>query len=245
MIAALLIAAASLAEPRFEVSASVGSSLRRLYFRDRITPTLAGWESGALAVAGISLRAWPSTGKLPVLDDIGAYAWFQRSLSSQTLTADGTLSFSTQQTSWEAGLRWRAIVSGVERGAITIGYGNLRHDFSGARLPGYLLPDGLVQFWKPGVEGQWQAGPVILGVGAAYLAIVRQDFLQAYFPRARKAGVEASVRASMRLEKAEVTLSGRYQRFFYALHPEPYDPYVAGGALDELFALDLACGFRL
>ena len=236
---------ALLAAPTVDAAVLVGSSVRRLYFRDRLTPTLAGWQSGALAVGGLSLTAYPATGKLPVIDDVGAYGWFERSLSSQTLTADGLVAFSTQETAWEAGLRWRAIFSGVERGAITIGYGNLRHDFSGGRLPGFLLPDGLVQYWKPGFEGRWQLGPVALSLGAAYLAVVRQDFLSAYFPRARKAGVEGSIRASTSFGKLQLSLVGRYQRYFYALHPEPYDPYVAGGALDELFALDLACGYRL
>ncbi len=242
MIAALALLAAL---PTFEASVTAGSSVRRLYFRDRLTPTLAGWQSGALAVGGLSLRAWPSTGKLPVIDDIGADGWFQRSLTQQTLTADGTLSFGTQETAWEAGLRWRAVFGGVERGAVTLGYGTLRHDFSGARLPGFLLPDGIVQYWRPGVEGQVALGPVVLGVGAAWLAVVRQDFLSAYFPRARKGGVEGLLRLSTQIGKVQLTLAGRYQRFFYSLHPEPYDPYVAGGALDELFALDLACGVRL
>ena len=49
----------------------------------------------------------------------------------------------------------------------------------------------------------------------------------------------------MDVGQVALTLSGRYQRFFYSLNPQPYDPYVAGGALDELFTVDLACGFRL
>ena len=88
-------------------------------------------------------------------------------------------------------------------------------------------------------------GPLALGAGAAYLLVVRQDFLSTYFPRASKGGVEASVRASMDVGKVGLTLSGRYQRFFYSLNPQPYDPYVAGGALDEMFTVDLACSYRL
>src|SRR5439155_25359938 len=96
------------AMPMLDAQVTAGSSVRRLFFKDRLTPTLAGWQSGALALAGFSIQAWPSTGKLPVLDDIGAYGWYARSLKSETLTADGQLSFGTQETAWEAGLRWRA-----------------------------------------------------------------------------------------------------------------------------------------
>jgi hypothetical protein len=244
MTAALLCLLAA-GSPSLDASVFIGSSVRRLFFRDRLTPTLAGWQSGALALAGLSLQAWPSTGRLPILDDIGAYGWYARSLKSRTLTADGQLAFSTQEIAWEAGLRWRAIFSGRERGAVSFGYGSLRHDFGGARLPGFLLPAGTIQYWRPGLEGRIALGPVVLGAGAAYLLVVRQDFLSALFPRASKGGIEATARASMEIWKVELKLSGRYTRFFYSLHPQPYDPYIAGGALDEVFAVDLACGYRL
>ncbi|TMA32601.1 MAG: hypothetical protein E6J88_02110 [Deltaproteobacteria bacterium] len=238
MIALLFVLAAG---PAVDASVFAGSTLRRLYFRDRLTPTLAGWQSGAMAVAGISLQAYPATGKLPVLDDVGVYGSFARSLKSQTLTADGELAFNTQETTWEMGLRWRA-----ERGALSIGYGSLKHDFTGARLPGFLLPAGTVQYWRPGVEGRTGLGRVVLRGGLGYLLVVRQDFLSANFPRASKGGVDVFARASMDVwKKVVLTFSARYSRFFYSLHPQPYDPYIAGGALDEVFAVDLACGYRL
>jgi hypothetical protein len=233
------------AVPSLETSVFVGSSVRRLFFRDRITPNLGGWQSGALALGGISVQAYPATGRLLFVDDIGAYGSYARSLKSRTLTADSTLAFSTQEIAWELGLRWRAMSEGRERGAVSIGYGSLRHDFGNARLPGFLLPAGTIQYWRPGLEGRLSLGPVMLGAGAAYLLIVRQDFLSTYFPRASKGGLEGTIRASMDVGKVALTLSGKYQRFFYSLHPQPYDPYVAGGALDELFTVDLACGFRL
>ena len=151
MTALLCLLAAAL--PSLDASVSVGTSVRRLFYRDRLTPTLATWRSGALAVWGLSLQAYPSTGRLPILDDVGAYGWYKRSLESSTLTADGVLAFSTQEIAWEAGLRWRAMFAGQERGAVSIGYGSLRQVFGGARLPGYLLPAGAIQYWRPGLEG--------------------------------------------------------------------------------------------
>jgi len=244
VIAALLCLLAA-AGPSLDASISVGSAVRRLYFKDRISPTLVGWQSGALAVGKLSLQAYPSTGRLLVLDDVGAYGWYARSLDSRTLTADGTLAFSTQEIAWEAGLRWRAMSGGRERGAISVGYGTLRQDFGAARLPGYLLPAGSIQYWRPGLEGGIALGPVGISLGAAYLLVVRQDFLATYFPRASKGGLEGLLRVSVDVGPVALTLSGKYQRFFYSLNPQPYDPYVAGGALDELFAVDLACGYRL
>lgn len=236
-----------LASPQVDLALSGGSSLRRFYFRDRLSSTLAGWQSGALAVGGVRLTAFPATGKLPVLDDIGVVLSYQRSLQSSTQTADGILDFTTQETAWDAGLRWRLMAAGSERGAVTIGYGSLRYLFGGASLPGYLLPAGTIQYWRPGLEGRIEIGPVALRAGAAYLLLVRQDFLSAFFPRAKRAGLEGTLQLSTDVNIVTLltlSLSARYQRYFYALHPLPYDPYIAGGALDEVFALDLACSHR-
>ena len=143
MTALLCVLAAAL--PSLEASVSVGSSVRRLFYRDRVTQTLVGWKSGALAVWGLSLQAHPSTGRLPILDDVGAYGWYKRSLESSTLTADNVLAFSTQEIAWEAGLRWRVMSDSRERGAVSVGYGSLRQVFSGAVLLLVMLfiPNGL------------------------------------------------------------------------------------------------------
>jgi hypothetical protein len=228
----LFLLAAFFVEP----SVFVGSSLRRLNYRDRLSPTLGSWQSGALAVGGFGIVAYPDTGRLPVIDDIGVYGSIARSLSAQTLTADGELAFSTRATTWDLGLRYRQ-----EHFALAVGYGSLRHDFGGARLPGFLLPSGLVQYWRFAPSVRFAS----IEAGAAWLAIVRQDFLSTWFPRAAKGGLEGFVKATMPVWKVNLTLTARYQRYFYSLRPQPYDPFIAGGALDEVFSLDLACGYRL
>jgi hypothetical protein len=230
---------------KLDVSAGGGATERRLFYKDRLTPTLAGWQSGVLPLWGLALQAYPATGRLPILDDIGVYGRYERSLKSSTLTADAQLEFDTQEISWEAGVRWRALSAGHEYAAISVGYGTERWDFTGARLPGFLLPAGTIQYWKPGLEGRLWIGPVSLGLGAAYLLVVRHDFLATYFPRATTGGVEGLVRVTYDWRKFGLTLTGRYARFFSALHPEPYDPYVAGGVLDETFTVHLALGYRL
>ena len=238
---ALLVAA----PPQVDAGIFAGATERRFFLRDRLSPTLGGWTSGALAFGGISLQAFPSTGKLPVVDDIGAYLSYERSLQSTTQTADGILNFTTQETAWSAGLRWRPLFDGVERFNVSMGYGSLRYLFGGASLPGFLLPSGTIQYWRPGLEARFGLGPLTLRIGAAYLWIVRQDFLAAVFPRASKGGVEGTLSLATDVKIVKLTLSGRYQRYFYSLHPLPYDPYIAGGALDEVFSLDLMCSYRL
>ena len=227
--------------PALAVSLSAETSWRKLSFRDRLTPQLAGWTSGALPGARIAAELFPAAGRLPVLDQLGAYGSYARSLTAQTLTAEGALAFDTQQIEWDAGLQWRSRHFGV-----SFGYASLRADFGGPHLPGVLLPSGTVQWWRPGVSARLPLGRFFeVGAGAAYLLIARHNALGPVFPRQSEAGVEALAHAAAVFGRLSVRLSGRYTRFFSSLHPLPYDPYIAGGALDEVLGLDLSCVVRL
>lgn len=241
-----LLCALAAAPPLVEVSLAPGVGLRRVSFRDRLTPSLAGYQSGALALLRLGLAVYPAgASRLPVIEDVSFYGSYARSLKSRTLTADQALALDSQMIAWEAGARFRGMVGDEERYAISIGYGSLRNDFSGAELPGVLLPSGTLQYWRPGAELRFPFGAFAVTLGAGYLAPARQDAIGAAFPRSSSGGVDGTLRASVALGAFQLALSGRYMRFFYSLHPQPYDPYVAGGALDELWAANLAVALRL
>jgi hypothetical protein len=241
MIAALLCAL-----PLLQLFVAPEMDVRRVSFRDRLTPSLAGYKSGARALLRVGLTVYPlGRSELPAVSDVGFFGSISRSLKSNTLTSDGTLAFTTQEISWDAGARYRGVIHGEELFGVSIGYGSLRNDFSGPRLPGILLPSGTVQYWRPGISGRLPLPGIALGAELGYLLLARQDAIGAAFPRSSSAGLDAAVHASVELRQFEVRLSGRYTRLFYSLHPLPYDPYIAGGALDELFAVDLAFGLRL
>jgi hypothetical protein len=241
MIAALLCAL-----PLFELFIAPAADVRRVSFRDRLTPSLAGYQSGARALLRTDLSIYPlGHSGLPGVSDIGFFGSYGRSLKSQTLTSDGALAFTTQEIAWDAGARFRGVIDGQERFAASMRYGSLRNDFSGNGLPGVVLPSGTVQYWRPGISGRLPLPGIVLGAELGYLLLVKQDALGAVFPRSSSAGADAAVHASMELNQFEVRLSLRYTRLFYSLHPLPFDPYIAGGALDELVAVDLAFGLRL
>lgn len=228
-----------------EISAGPELAVRRVSFRDRLTPGLAGYQSGALPLFRLDAVAYPAHGVL-ALDDLGFFGSYARSLlKSRTLTADGSLAFETQEIAWEAGARYRIVIDGEERFAASLGYGSLRNDFAGPRLAGVLLPAGTIQYWRPGVEGRMPLGPVVLAAGFGYLAPARQNAVGAAFPRASSGGVDLGLRAELALGKLWLRLAARYLRFFYSLHPLPHDPYIAGGAIDEVASASLALGYRL
>lgn len=228
-----------------EISAGPEVAVRRVGFRDRLTPGLAGYQSGALPLLRLDALAYPARGLL-ALDDLGFFGSYARSLlTSRTLTSDGSLAFETQETAWEAGARYRIVLGGKERGAASLSYGSLRNDFNGPRLAGVLLPAGTLQYWRPGVEGRFTLGRVGLAAGLGYLAPARQDAIGNAFPRASSGGVDLGLRAEVAVGKLWLRLAARYLRFFYALHPLPHDPYIAGGAIDEVVSASLALGYRL
>jgi hypothetical protein len=241
-----MMAALVCALPLLEFFVAPSADVRRVSFRDRLTPSLAGYKSGARALLRAELSIFPlGRSELPVVSDLGFFGSYSRSQQAQTLTADGTLAFTTQEIAWDAGARYRGVIDGEERFGASLGYGSLRNDFSGPRLAGVLLPAGTVQYWRPGVSGRLPLPWIVLGAELGYLLLVREDTFSAAFPRSTGGGLDAGAHVSMELRQFEVRLSLRYTRLFYSLHPLPYDPYIAGGALDELFAVDLAFGLRL
>ena len=228
-----------------EVSAGPEVAVRRVAFRDRLTPGLAGYQSGALPLFRLDALAYPAHGLL-ALDDLGFFGSYARSMvKSRTLTADGSLAFETQEIAWEAGARYRIVIDGEERGALSLGYGSLRNDFNGPRIAGVLLPAGTLQYWRPGAEGRIPLGPVVLVAGLGFLAPARQDAVGAAFPRSSSGGVDFGLRAELAFGKIWLRAAARYLRFFYSLHPLPHDPYIAGGAIDEVASASLALGYRL
>jgi hypothetical protein len=69
-------------------------------------------------------------------------------------------------------------------------------------------------------------------------------YVAGHFPHATVGGMDvgAGVRVSLPRNFA-LSLSGQYQRYFYDLRPQPGDPYIAGGALDEFAVGELALAY--
>jgi hypothetical protein len=231
----------------FEIFLGPELVVRRVSFRDRLTPGLAGYKSGALPLLRVEAAAYPAQGRgLLALEDVGLFGWYARSpVKSRTLTSDGSLAFETQEIAWLVGARYRVLLSGTERFAASLSYGSLRNDFAGPSIAGVLLPAGTIQYWRPGVEARFPFGAVALYAGLGYLAPARQDKIGAAFPRASSGGVDGELRAEVAFGALVVRAAARYLRFFYSLHPLPHDPYIAGGALDEVASVSLALGYRL
>jgi hypothetical protein len=223
----------------FELGPELG--WRRVSYRDRLTPQLAGYQSGAMGLLAASAELYPAArSELPVLRDLGLVGAFRRSLTESVLTADGRATLHDTWTGWDAGLRWRGIFNGWEWLGVSLRYGSMIDQLTPG-ITGALLPSGTVSFVRPGVDVRVPAGPVSLLVWGGYLAVVSDNVFARDFPRSTQGGIDAGAGIRLRLSALfDVQLSGQYTRFFYSLYPKPGDPYVAGGALDEYGVIDLA-----
>jgi hypothetical protein len=227
--------------PLVSLSTSVQAGQRRLTFKDRVTPQLAGYQSGLMGLGALWLEVFPAAGKrLPVVSQVGLYGSAARSLRAHDASASGGAGLDSLWHAWEVGGRYRGVVAGQEYYSITFGYGSTRWDFSGPPAPGALLPGGFLQYWRPGLELRLPLGPAAVALSGGYRIVVVRDQLLRTFPRASVAGADGALSVSVRLPRhLELRLTGRYLRFFSTLHPLPGDPFVAGGALDEYALVDL------
>ncbi len=234
-------------EPTVNASIAPEVGYRRVTYRDRVTSSLGSFSSGAAGLLRASLEVFPtSNAGLPVVSDVGVFGSVSRSLRAHTPGGLAGAGYDNLWHAWDLGGRYRAVFAGEERGSVSIRYGSLRYDFSGAPPAGVLLPSGTLQYWRPGLDLRQPIGPVALSVSAGYLALVMQDAIGRAFPRASHGGVELGGAVNVALgPRFDLRLEGKYTRIFYSLHPLPGDPYVAGGALDEYVVVDLAFALRL
>lgn len=228
-----------------EAGAQVGQ--RRLTWRDRVTPGLAGYQSGVMGLGVLSIEAFPARGKgLPIVSEVGLVGSVARSLRAHDAGPAGSPGLDSLWHAWEVGGRYRGTAGGVEYYSVSLRYGSSRWDFTGPPQPGTLLPGGFLQWWRPGLDLRLPLGPAALTLSGGYRFVAVRDAIGRAFPRAEVGGLDGALVLSVDLpQRLRLKLGGRYLRFFSTLHPLPGDKFVAGGALDEYAVLDLTLAWRV
>jgi len=150
--------------------------------------------------------------------------------------------FPTSHTAWYAGLRWRirsdpVVVTGV------LGYGvrSYRIEAISVDVPAPEVPDVDYGTVRIGAEGRLSVleGLLAFELHAAYLALLDTGQLAAdeWFPRSSGGGLELGLIAGLRFaEDFELRAGVDLRRYFLSMNPEPGDPRIAGGALDQYIA---------
>jgi hypothetical protein len=212
-----------------------------------VTPGLAGYQSGVMALGVVSLETFLARGKgLPIVSEVGLTGSVARSLRAHDEGPAGTPGLDSLWHAWDLGGRYRGTVGGIEYYSLSLRYGSSRWDFSGPPQAGALLPGGFLQWWRPGLDLRLPLGPAALTLSGGYRFVVVRDAVGRAFPRADIAGVDGALALSVDLpQRLRLKLAGRYLRFFSTLRPMPGDRFIAGGALDEYAVLDLTLAWRV
>ncbi|TSC26714.1 hypothetical protein [Corallococcus sp. Z5C101001] len=245
------------------VEGAVGLRLfgRSLRYKDDVFGVLRPYTLGA-DVGGFALPGAPQVSgditvyplarlKTGALARLGITGAIDQSFGLKSTGSTGAVSFPTVAREWQAGLRYVVPFGARDRYGFeitgTYGMNTFRVDAVDGERPVDL----------PNVEYK-TAG---LGLGLRAELTEKLDFnfrlgylhpldsgelsSDAWFPRMSAGAVTGSAMVAYRLNRfLDVRLKADLRRYFFKFNPEPGDPYVAGGAVDQYPGLSLQLGFR-
>jgi len=218
---------------------------RSFHYTDPITDNLRPYQLFGAPSVALSAELYPlSRSSIPVVRDLGitgSYA-LAFALSSKL---EGTETVDTSWSRLQAGVRLRVRTGGPGFG-LSLGYGFVKFGFSGAEsAPIDELPDVDYSFLRAGLDARMPiARAIVVIASAGYMGVLSSGALDDRFPRSSAGGADLALGASWRaLGPVAISLTASYTRFFFTMNPEPGDPYVAGGALDEFLGIQLGASY--
>ncbi len=217
------------------LKASIQGGSRNFDYVDRLTSTLRPYSLTAAPLAAVSAEVYPAarTGT-PFLKDLGATVDYALAFGLGSTDSAGT-NVSTSWSAFDLGLRERIPVGRQVLLGVHGGYGEIDYTFSGNLNTTAELPSVQYRFIRGGADGRVALGIVNVTLSGSYLAVLSTGAVGNYFGRATVGGVEGNVGVSHGFGHGfEAGVELAYTRFFYTLNPQPGDPYVAGGALDQM-----------
>ena len=187
--------------------------------------------------------------KTPVVSGLGIIGDFRMQLGIGSETKNKT----KVDTSWnrfDVGLRFRQPLAKQEKDgdkAVVLGLSGTfgRDAFTLTTKDPVLFPEtpGVAySFMRVGLDGEFPAGPIFLNAKLGYMgALSKGDVFDRFKNEDPSIGgidVGGGVTVPIALG-FEVRLTGEYIRWFYAFKSTPADTYIAGGALDQYYHLEL------
>ncbi|RKH63449.1 hypothetical protein [Corallococcus aberystwythensis] len=234
---------------------------RSLRYKDDVfgvlRPYTLGTDVGGLALPGAPQLAGDVTVyplapfQQGALARLGLTGSIDQSFGLKSTGSTGAVSYPTTAREWTAGLRYVMPFGQAERYGFevsgTYGMNTFRID----------AVDGERPLDLPNVE--YKTAGLTLGLRAALSEKFDFNFRLGYqhpldsgelssdtwFPRMSAGAVTGSASLAYRLNRVlDVRLKADLRRYFFKFNPEPGDPYVAGGAVDQYPGLSLQLGFR-
>ncbi|MCA1665659.1 MAG: hypothetical protein LC659_15560, partial [Myxococcales bacterium] len=236
------------ADSLFSIALDGGIGARRLQYNQPITQNLPSYSVAAVPWMGFRAAVHPfARTTIAFVRGLGAFGDFGHSLYQQSVIAGGGPRVSASWMTYDVGLHERIRI-GDSRFAPTVGaslaYGRVAYNFEDG---GQLISDTPsvdYRYLRPAVDGRVTFGRVALFVDGGYRAVLSAGYVGSRFSRAGVGGVDVAAGVSVALpHDLALRLTGQYLRFFYDFRPQPGDPYIAGGAVDEFAVGELALAY--
>ena len=228
---------------RMGVAIEAGS--RHFAYVDRLTSTLRPYDLFAAPIVALRVEAVPfARSTSPLVEGLSLSGEYARAFGISSADSAGTAVETTWQ-AFHADLRESVAITPTVRAGPHAGFGAI--DFSLGDLgTGSELPSVGYRFVRAGAHGLLTLRDFSVYAEASYLAVLSTGALGSLFPRESAGGIAASAGLLWPLGRhLDLGFELAYTRFFYSLHPEPGDPNVAGGALDEMARVALGVTYRL
>jgi hypothetical protein len=239
------VAPAGAGHSMLELALGVRGYSRELTYNDDRFDALTIFRLGAAPAGLAALRVYPLAGsQRGVLAHIGLAGAFEYGFATTVLDARGR-ELDVSMLQFQLGLRARVPIDVHELGA-TVSYGQHRMSVDEPDDRD-LVPDVAYEFVRGSLDARFRVSSFLFGFHGGYRALLSMGDFESdqWFPRASGAGIEAGVFVGQALSESFDLLGGfDVERYFFTLNPEPGDPHVAGGALDQHLSLWAALLWR-
>ncbi|WP_433933944.1 hypothetical protein AB3662_05840 [Sorangium cellulosum] len=220
---------------------------RTLSYSDLLSENLRTYSVLGAFMPSVRGELYPlARSALPVLRDLGVALSYARAVGLDSTGAGGA-SLSTSWSRLHAGLKGRFRPAG-QRGPVLSATGGLcwiDFDVESADDPSRDAASVSYVTLRLGLDGRVPVGPVAIEAGAGYQAPLSTGGLASYFRAPSAGGVDLRLAVAVPFAPGlEARAGASYKRFFYDFDSEPGDPYVAGGALDQLFGVHLGVAYH-
>lgn len=181
---------------------------------------------------------------------LGLTGAFQTSFGLSSSAEGSTAEFPTSAKAYSIGLVGRVPLGALEI-LPTFSYGqqSFEIDHANAVTPKPAnIPNVAYEYLRIGagarvsLDDKW----ALLGSLGYRFVMNAGEIEDEYFPKLSAGAVDLELGAAYRLIAGfELRLTLDMQRYFMSMNPDPGDPYVAGGAIDQWFGATLSAAYRL
>ncbi len=215
-------------------------------YSDGLTRNLRPYDVFGAPMGMANLEVYPAGfGDVPVAKDIGLTASYAMAFGLDSATTAG-VPIGTTFTRLNAGLRGRIRFGEVPSPTLGInaGFSMLNFTYEAPADIADEVPGVSYKLLRFGLDMRIPAGPVALELGGDFLLPLSSGEVYDRFTDPSVLGIETRIGLGIPLAAGfELRLAGEYSRFFSSFNPVVGDPYVAGGALDQLIWIRLGAAY--